>query len=96
MTLLKIKGIMTALAQLKVSNYAFMQNHDEECVLLLPGAEKLLFPEEKLFSKGNKYSQRSFLKLGIMFSAYIKRYIFLLFYCPRTATDMDGTLHTYL
>ena len=53
MTLLKIKGIMTALTQLQVSNYAFMQNHDEvECMFLLPGAEKLLFPEEKLFSKG--------------------------------------------
>ena len=96
MTLLKIKGIMTALAQLKVSYYAFMQNHEENVPVAMPGAEKLLFPEVKQFSKGNKYSQRSFLKLGIMFSAYIKRYIFLLFYCPRTATDMDGTLHTYL
>jgi hypothetical protein len=36
----------------------------------MPGAEKLLFPEEKLFSKGIKSSQRSFFKLDIMFSAY--------------------------
>ena len=70
MTLLKIKGIMTALAQLKVSYYAFMQNHEEDVPVAMPGAEKLLFPEVK--QKGNKYSQRSFFKLGMMFSAYNK------------------------
>ena len=72
LTLLKIKGIMTALAKLKVSYYAFMQNHEEYVPVAMPGAEKLLFPEVKLFSKGNKYYQRSFFKLGMMFSAYNK------------------------
>ena len=40
--------------------------------VVMPRAEKLLLPEEKMFSKGNKYSQRSFFKLGMMFSAYNK------------------------
>ena len=44
--------------------------------VVMPRAEKLLLPEEKMFSKGNKYSQRSFFKLGMMFSAYNKINLF--------------------